>query len=81
MQELIAAAVRRETEPLREAVEALSARLAAVEGDGDPSDAEAPKRAARGRGARAKAQQADEPAEAPAKPADAVPAQRKGNGE
>lgn len=85
LQEQIADAVRRETQPLREAVEALSARLAAVEGDGGQSDAEPAKRPARGRGARAKAQPADDAASADdnpaAAPADGVPAQRKGNGE
>jgi hypothetical protein len=89
LQEQIADAVRREAQPLREAVEALSARLAAVEGDGGQSDAEPAKRPARGRGARAKTQPADdgsagtstESAPPGEKPADGVPAQRKGNGE
>lgn len=56
---LIEDAVRRETEPLREAVDALSARLAAVEGSDGAPDAETAKRPTRGRTAKAKAQPAE----------------------
>lgn len=57
--ELIDARVREAVEPLEKAVDELSARLAAVEGAGGQSDAEAPKKPARGRTARAKAQPAE----------------------
>lgn len=59
MQGLIEDAVRTAVKPLEQAVEALSARLAAVEGSGGPSGAEPQKRAARGRPAKAKAQPAE----------------------
>lgn len=89
MREIIEDAVRRATEPLEKAVDALHARLAALETSGGPSDAEPVRRPARGRGARAKAQSdGSSPAGDPAEPdlsgekrADAVPAQREGNGE
>jgi hypothetical protein len=59
MRQVIGDAVREATEPLKEAVEALSARLAAVEGsDGAPDDG-TQKRGARGRTARAKTQPAE----------------------
>lgn len=54
MQGLIDDAVRRETAPLKEAVDALSARLAAVEGDGGAKDAAPAKRAPSGRTAKSK---------------------------
>lgn len=56
---LIQDAVRRETKPLKEAVDALSARLAAVEGSGGARDAAPAKRATGGRTAKAKAQPAE----------------------
>jgi hypothetical protein len=59
MRQVIADAVHEATEPLKKAVEALSARLAAVEGSDGAPDAETQKRGARGRTARAKTQPAE----------------------
>lgn len=59
MREQIDEAVRLRTEPLEKAVEALSARLAAVEGSSGTKGAEPAKRAAGGRTAKAKALSAD----------------------
>lgn len=81
MRSVIDDAVRAATEPLHEAVNDLSARLAALEGDGGPSTAQTPKRATSGRTGRGKAQPADAGDSAPQKPADGVPAQRKGGDE
>lgn len=90
---LIDDAVRAAVEPLERAVDELSARLAAVEGSGGAPDAEAPKRAARGRGGRAKAQPAEVSAitgdgvktethdDGLAGPEEKVPPQRKAAGE
>lgn len=69
MQEQIAAAVREVTEPLKRAVEELSARLAAVEGEGGAKSAAPAKRAAGGRTAKAKT------ADAPSTQAEAQPAE------
>lgn len=57
--ELIDDAVRRATAPLKQAVEALSARLAAVEESGGPTVAEPARRAAGGRTAKARAKDYD----------------------
>lgn len=70
MKEQIAAAVRDVTEPLERAVEELSARLAAVEGDGGAKSAAPAKRAAGGRTAKAKAT-----SDAPSTQAEAQPAE------
>lgn len=70
MQEQIVAAVRGVTAPLERAVEELSARLAAVEGDGGAKDAAPSKRASSGRTAKAKAA-----SEAPSVRAEAQPAE------
>jgi len=90
MQGLIEDAVRAAVKPLEDAVEALGARLAAVEGSSGPTDAEPQKRAPRGRTAKAKAQSADASATADdgagavpeqRRAAEEVPPQRKDNGE
>ena len=65
MLDLVSDAVRRETQPLKELVEDLSARLAAVEGGGGPSGAAPQKRAASGRTAKARASSAETTATAP----------------
>lgn len=59
MQGLIEDAVRAAVKPLEDAVEALGARLAAVEGSSGPADAAPAKRAAGARTAKARAQSAD----------------------
>jgi hypothetical protein len=90
MQGLIEDAVRAAVKPLEDAVEALGARLAAVEGSSGPAGAAPAKRAAGGRTAKAKAQSADAAATADdkaetvpeqRKAAEEVPPQRKDNGE
>lgn len=78
---VIEEAVREATEPLKRELEALSARLAALEDGGGRPAAQAPKRGAAGRTGRGKTQPADD---APAQGeglADGVPAQRKGGDE
>ena len=80
---LIDDAVRRATVPLERAVAELSARLAAVEGAGGQPDAETPKKAPRGRTARAQAQPAEASADYPpvgltGDVSETVPEQRKG---
>jgi hypothetical protein len=64
MQGLIEDAVRAAVKPLEDAVEALGARLAAVEGSSGPAGAAPAKRAAGGRTAKAKAQPAESTATA-----------------
>lgn len=96
MKEQIAEAVREATEPLKRTVKELSARLAALEDSDGATEAEAPKRPARGRTAKAKAQPAevtaitgdgvqtskdDGPESAASEESERVPEQRKGRGE
>lgn len=92
MRQVIDDAVREATAPLERAVKELSARLDAVGGSGGPADVEAPKRAPRGRTAKAKAQTAEvtaitgdgvqvESTDDAAADAEKVPEQRKGGNE
>jgi hypothetical protein len=71
--QIIDDAVRAAVEPLERAVDALSARLAAVEGERGASDAGAQERPSRGRTAKARTAQADTSAEdaAPSKDGEA----------